>query len=63
MDQLSASLTCLSKKVPGAFEPEQEIHSRPQVVCLIFLTLGSKFDTELEHHYDQNANRLRNRNV
>jgi hypothetical protein len=38
MRQLSASLTCLSKKVPGAFDREKEIHSRPQEIHLTFLT-------------------------
>src|ERR1700743_2130661 len=45
------------KKVLGAFDAEEEIHSQPQEVRLIFLTARSKFDTDLEHHYDQNANR------
>jgi hypothetical protein len=38
MDQLSASLTCFSKKVLGAFDPEEEIDSRPQEIPLTFLT-------------------------
>src|ERR1700721_943665 len=45
------------KKVLGAVDAEEEIHSQPQEVRLIFLTARSKFGTDLEHHYDQNANR------
>jgi len=39
MDQL-VSITDVpqQKKVTGAFDPEEEIHSRPQEVRLIFLT-------------------------
>jgi len=41
MDQVSASLTWLSKKgVLGAFDAKGEMHSRPQEISLIFPTLG-----------------------
>jgi hypothetical protein len=67
MDKLSASLTCRSKKIFfGAINPEEEILSKKSVYLL-----GR---SDLEHHYDQNANRycccgrsrtlvLRNKNV
>jgi hypothetical protein len=41
MDQVSASLTCPSKKrILDAFDANGEMHSRPQEISLIFPTLG-----------------------
>jgi hypothetical protein len=43
MDQVSASLTCLSKKeVLGVFDAKGEMRSRPQEISLLSATLGRK---------------------